>query len=143
MADVKLDPASVLQPGTEANYDEMARDIARTEGCSPKEGMAKLAAGFKQRAEAYPNDGWEYLADWATGRDPGDGGDPNSKAFEIYRAVESAKKEPKLALQSHPDAVEAALKALDEREEPVKADDTVPNSGPAKMSKAAAEGKKN
>lgn len=151
MADSKTDAQAwelFVPEQTRENYRQIARDIARTEGTTPKAGLAKLAKGFEEQHERDPLGGWDHLAEWAKAEgDPGDGVAPGGEAYEIARAVESAKREPKLAYQSHPDALAAAKEAVETVDSgvlgaPVKPDEgIVPNSGPVSVDPKTPKGK--
>jgi hypothetical protein len=130
--------ASLVPESAAKNYDQMARDIAASKGTTPKAAMAELVKQWKVMADR-GEDGYDSLAAWGEGRDPGDGAEPNTEAYELARAIESAKREPKLAYQSHPEAVKAATEELERRGERGTAAEVdpesgvIPNSGPVEV----------
>lgn len=120
MSDVTLkDRAELLVPQhARDNYDEKARLDAARDGTTPKAAFAKLVEGWKAQHELHPLDGYDLLAAWGEGHDPGDGPADVSAAAALNRAVESAKREPSQNLQAEPEVQEAAETALAERETP-------------------------
>lgn len=127
-----------VSEGTRENYRQIARDLAKTEDTTPEAALGKLADGFAEQHKSDHLGGWDYLEAWARSEgDPGDGADPANAEALVARAVESAKRDPKLALDSHPEAVAAAEEVLEERrtssagQEVDPESGSIPNPGPA------------
>ncbi|GAA4358437.1 hypothetical protein [Angustibacter luteus] len=139
-----LPPEHFVPEATRENYDQIARDRASVTGNTPKQELAELRKQWLEQHKKDPQAGYNHLAEWAKGRDPGDGTtDAASEAKS--RAIESVRRDPLASVggfAGDPDVQKALKERYDAEgtEQVSPSTGSIPNPGPAPIDAGSSSG---